>query len=71
VTSFRDRRISEETGDSGEISFGFDFGAEDSGKLAPIILIGARPADDGDTDDCRLPFVRLFLCLLCLMQFSL
>jgi hypothetical protein len=56
-TSFHDRWINEETGDSSEISFGFDFGAENAGKLAAKIYVSAGTADDDGTDNCRLPFV--------------
>ena len=58
------RRISQQIGNSGEIGLGFDPGAENGGKLAPIILIGARTADDNGTDDCRLPFVPPVSALL-------
>jgi hypothetical protein len=65
------RRISQQTGNSGEIGLSFDFGAENVGKLATKIIIGASMANDNGTDDCCLSFIRLFLRLMCLMQFSL
>ena len=71
MPSFRDRWINQETSNSSEISFGFDFGAKDSGKLAAKILIGAGMANDNGTDDSRLPLFFLFLRFMSLMQFSL
>ena len=53
------RRLTQQIGDSGEIGFGFDPGAKNSGKLTAKILIGAGMADDDGTDDCCLPLLRL------------
>jgi hypothetical protein len=69
--SFHDRWINQETGDSSEISFGFDFGAENGGKLTVKIHIGAGTADDDGTNNCRLPFIRQFQHFLCVLKFSL
>ena len=45
------RRLDQQIGNSGDIGFGFDFGAEDSGKLAAKICIGAGMAHDSGTDN--------------------
>ena len=65
------RQISQQTGNRGEIGLGFDSGAEDSGKLAAKILIGAGMADDDGTDNHSAVLLGNFQSFMGLMQFSL
>jgi hypothetical protein len=67
----RRRWFNQQIGDSGEIGFGFDPSAENNGKLAAKIIMGAGMADDDSADNCRPLLLGSFQGFMGLMQFGL